>query len=464
MAQINMYNNPISYLLGCVPLEYENNFEKAINLLESIIENVDYQEFLGYIQIFELDIKYYELIDRLYYRAICIERVDLITLFFEIKSQYIIVEKGNIKPLEIAVNNGSVRSLDLLIKLGYDGSLLFGRGEQETLTALELACKKNDSKLIKYLLDYGVDPNVISCVDNGVSPLMYAARNNNYTVVETLLKYGANPYYVNFIGECFEDYFSSGEFDICKEDRDILERLSVSTLRIDEFVELVGNLKNKKVSNIKGGVLDIALDRFGIEAARKIYGCGFESNYNLNNFLVVLISEYNMNNSETFKFVDLYNFIMLLLKDTNDKYICSASSVMFEYSMIQKINDEKKYIMLFEILRDKFILDYQRQMSDYALIRLAFRNKNIILMEYYVEKNMVPIEYSDGQNVFHDIVIFNRNVNESELDRICNVILKLRDKNINPIKENDNCTSPLKRAAFIGNTSIREKIIYAMTS
>ena len=107
-----------------------------------------------------------------------------------------------------------------------------------------------------------------------------------------------------------------------------------------------------------------------------------------------------MNDSENFKFVDLYNFIMFLLKDTDDRYKCGASSVMFEYSMIKKINDEKKYIMLFEILRDKFILDYQKQMSDYALIRLAFRNKNIILMEYYVEKNMIPIEFSDGQNVF----------------------------------------------------------------
>lgn len=464
MAQINMYNNPISYLLGCVPLEYENNFEKAINLLESIIENVGYQEFLDYIHIFELDIKYYELIDRLYYRAICIERFDLITLFFDIKSKYIIGEQGNTKPLEIAVNNGSVRSLDLLIKLGYDGSILFGSRKQETFTALELACKKNNINLIKYLLDYGVDPNVSSCVDNGLSPLMYAARNNNYLVVKNLLKYGANPYYVNFVGECFEDSFASGKFDISKEDRDILEKISDSTLCIDEFIELIGNLKNKKVSNIKGSVLDIALERFGIETARKIYGYGFKTNYNLNNFLVSLISEYNRNNSDICEFVDLYNFIMLLLKDTNDKYICSASSVMLEYSMIKKINDEKKYIMLFEILRDKFILDYQKQMSDQALVRLAFRNKNIILMEYYVEKNMVPIEYSDGQNVFHDIVIFNSNVNESELDRICNVIQKLRDKNIDPIKEKDNCINPLKRAAFIENTSIREKIIYAMTS
>lgn len=462
MMNINVYNNPIPYLLGCVPLELENNFDKVVNFLETVIEVTEYAVFKDYVEIFELDIKYHDLIERLYYRAIYVERVDLIVLFFSLITKKLPLERTSGRALEVAVENGLVKSLDLLIKIGYDSGWLFGYSEQRTLTALEFACKKNYIELVEYLLKMGVDPNIASCEDNGISPLQYAMNNNNYTMIKLLLDYDANPYYLDLTSTNIDLIMDDKTISISKKDMKNFEGLNDNLITEDRFIDIIRMLDNKKIANIKGSVFDIAIDNFGIKTAKKVLDCGCISNFGASYLISKLIVNYNHSVSrDKMDFDELYDIIITYLNRVSDRRINCGTSIMLEYSLIKENEDEEKYIELFHILKKEFALDYQRQMNEYALVRLAFRNKNIALMEYFVNTDKIPVEFDDSQNIFHDIAIFNCRVSECELDRICDIIYELKLKNIDPQKENDRFSSPMKRAMFIADENIRRRIIRA---
>ncbi len=471
MKYINTYNNLTSYLLDCVPLEYKDNFDKAVNLLESVIEVAEYKDYKYYIDIFELDIRFFDLIDRLYDRAICIEREDLITMFFHIKSEHINLETQNNRPIEVAVNNGATKSLALLIKLGYHEDVLYGCGCQANYTALEVACKCGNKNMVKYLLKMGVSPNIASIKDNSASPLFYSLLNGDFYIAKMLIEYGANLYYIDETGNMLQSYIGkSGSIKtniecICREtDRLMFEEINDFAGDENAFLDLAVKIDNKKLANVRGSVFDIALEGYGISLALKLFECGFRSSYNTIDSLSHIINRYNAIDIEIKEFGLLENIIYTILKESNEKFQCSGSSVMFEYCLVKVgKNDEDNYTKLFEVLKARFLLDYQRQMNDYALLRLAFRVKNLSLIEYFVKNNIVPVEFDDSQNVFHDMAIFNQKVSEYELKRLCDFIGILKRKGVDPYLKSKNGVDAVEKASFICEPYVREKILSAFT-
>jgi len=69
------------------------------------------------------------------------------------------------------------------------------RSKTTDYTPLHYACSKGDTKIVRLLIDRGVDVN--ACDKYSTTPLILAIENNNLEIVRLLLEHGAdvNPYY-----------------------------------------------------------------------------------------------------------------------------------------------------------------------------------------------------------------------------------------------------------------------------
>lgn len=81
-------------------------------------------------------------------------------------------------------------------ELSNDVDSVFIKFEIERL--LLLYSDSGNIEIVRYLLDKGANPNVIS--DNGVTSLMFAAQNGSYEIVELLLNSNADPNIVPYDG------------------------------------------------------------------------------------------------------------------------------------------------------------------------------------------------------------------------------------------------------------------------
>lgn len=87
--------------------------------------------------------------------------------------------------------------VDRMLEMGEGIDVVNANGE----TALMMAVKRNNRKMIEYLLEKGASPNIPD--DMGITPLMVATFNNQLYNIALLHYYGA------FIGDVCAEY----EFD-----------------------------------------------------------------------------------------------------------------------------------------------------------------------------------------------------------------------------------------------------------
>lgn len=91
-------------------------------------------------------------------------------------------------PLVLAAYHNQEDFVKFLIKSEVELKTL-----QNTSTALQAASYKGYCSIVKRLLEYGADPNLVDA--NGTSPLLYAVQFNHPECVEHLMKNGADVYY-----------------------------------------------------------------------------------------------------------------------------------------------------------------------------------------------------------------------------------------------------------------------------
>jgi len=72
--------------------------------------------------------------------------------------------------------------------------------DEDGNTALNLAVKNNNPKIVQTLLNNNANPNIPYTYMNGFTALIVAVRNNNPTIVQMLLDEGANPYIQDHYG------------------------------------------------------------------------------------------------------------------------------------------------------------------------------------------------------------------------------------------------------------------------
>jgi len=328
------YDNTIHYLWGCVPLEYKDNYQRAINVLESIIEMEDYDTFKSYIDLYEKDIKYMELINRLYDRAIMIEREDLIRYFCAIKKSLIGDEMFNSRPIELAINEGKIRSLDMLLKMGYDRSFLKGTMGQDEYTPLEIACIKGNVRLVHYLLEYGVSANIASKKDNGDSPAFYVIRNRNATIMDLLVEYGVNMNYINLNGEKIEKSVSNGKVtyriilgpkdaiifgDICAHKRGELEFYRIASTINTDYV------------GVYGSILDIAIKWYGLQMIESLLQMGCRPCVNIERTICSISDRYRWEKINHDVFQKICRIIMPYLGEEHLKANFNNDNMFFSY-------------------------------------------------------------------------------------------------------------------------------------
>ncbi|QLZ70525.1 hypothetical protein FOLKNPGA_03339 [Legionella sp. PC1000] len=99
--------------------------------------------------------------------------------------------KDEESPLLIAVSNGNHSLAEMLLK---NGALL--ELEDQTNTPILKAIENADVKMVKLLVQYGVDINQPSSIFN-TTPLEKAVENKNLEMVQLLISLGADPYIKN---------------------------------------------------------------------------------------------------------------------------------------------------------------------------------------------------------------------------------------------------------------------------
>ncbi|KAF8244600.1 ankyrin, partial [Wilcoxina mikolae CBS 423.85] len=99
-------------------------------------------------------------------------------------------------PFHAAVNTGSLYLAELLAKRQWGDPSL---PNHEGYTALHIAVTKGDMNFASWLLDYGVEPNILG--EWNVTALHLAVKKGNSRLVSFLLDKGANPNIPDFDDE-----------------------------------------------------------------------------------------------------------------------------------------------------------------------------------------------------------------------------------------------------------------------
>ena len=86
----------------------------------------------------------------------------------------------------IACEIGDETYVEILVEMGADIN------PNTRISPLLAACKINNTKIAKYLLDKGADPNVRSIALSKEYPIILATSNNNLELVKSLVEHGAD--------------------------------------------------------------------------------------------------------------------------------------------------------------------------------------------------------------------------------------------------------------------------------
>ncbi len=101
-----------------------------------------------------------------------------------------LVNSSGYTPLILACYHGNVNVAQLLAK--HTKKINY---QEEYGTALHAASYKNHLEIVKSLLEYKADPNIVD--EQGTTALIYATQNKNPKMVALLLKYGADKAYLD---------------------------------------------------------------------------------------------------------------------------------------------------------------------------------------------------------------------------------------------------------------------------
>lgn len=114
------------------------------------------------------------------------------------KSILIAVDR-NYNPLLLACLNKHMEIVKLLLNYGVNPNLMGVDRDEENVTCLTFACREEALDLLELLLKHGADPNLLDYPDE-IPPLVNACINNRINVVKPLLDYGANIHSNNLFG------------------------------------------------------------------------------------------------------------------------------------------------------------------------------------------------------------------------------------------------------------------------
>ncbi|PIA62591.1 hypothetical protein AQUCO_00200535v1 [Aquilegia coerulea] len=119
-------------------------------------------------------------------RATCEGHVRTVAYLIEHGANPAAFNRHNKTALHIAVDNGFVEMIKLLLSKGVDVNAPCDEG-----TPLQLAAQNCKQNILKVLLDHGANPNpVVTLIP---TPLMWAISGNSMTCIKLLIQRGADP-------------------------------------------------------------------------------------------------------------------------------------------------------------------------------------------------------------------------------------------------------------------------------
>lgn len=109
-------------------------------------------------------------------------------------------------PLVLACYYNQLRVVKFLIEKGVELNL-----EDNSATALQAASYKGFTEIVAALLEYNANPNIVDA--NGTSPLIYATQFKHFEIIKLLLKYNADRSYKDQSGNTALDYAEKLKID-----------------------------------------------------------------------------------------------------------------------------------------------------------------------------------------------------------------------------------------------------------
>jgi ankyrin repeat protein len=92
--------------------------------------------------------------------------------------------------LNVAFNKKQYKCAEYIITKFYEEKIDLNYENYDGYTPLYVACAENQTKIVKLLLKYSANPNILSLW--GESPLHVVCKNGNLDIVKMLVEYGAN--------------------------------------------------------------------------------------------------------------------------------------------------------------------------------------------------------------------------------------------------------------------------------
>lgn len=98
---------------------------------------------------------------------------------------------SSVEALFTAIEEGNQEEIEEQIQAGVDVNAPATRRELGSITALMYAAKQNKIDIVRTLLAYGANPNIIT--QEGYTALGYACTSRSLDIIQVLLRSGANP-------------------------------------------------------------------------------------------------------------------------------------------------------------------------------------------------------------------------------------------------------------------------------
>ena len=142
--------------------------------------------------------------------AIGFKNVEIVKLLLDHKSNTYLTDISGYNSLHLATRSGSYDIVKEIAKGMANLNWKTNKGE----SALHISINYQYNQITKFLLNEGVDPDIIDN-ENEFSPLHYAVGWNNFEIVELLLKKGANPNKQDIYGNVPLMYCIKEDYDQC---------------------------------------------------------------------------------------------------------------------------------------------------------------------------------------------------------------------------------------------------------